>query len=43
MLRGVVNMLKSIGPRTEPWGKPLERGWRGDAKPEARTEKERDK
>ena len=35
-------MLKRIGPRTEPWGTPQERGQGGDAKPEARTEKERD-
>ena len=42
VLRGVVNMLKRIGPRTEPWGTPQERGYGGDAKPETRTEKERD-
>ena len=35
-------MLKRIGPRTEPWGTPQERGYGDDAKPEARTEKERD-
>ena len=40
VLRGVVYMLKRIGPRTEPWGMPQERGWGGNAKPEARTEKE---
>ena len=35
-------MLKSIGPWTKPWATPQERGYGGDAKPEARTEKERD-
>ena len=42
VLRGVVYMLKRIGPRREPWGTPYERRQGGDAKPEARTEKERD-
>ena len=42
MLRGIIYMLKRIGPRTEPWGTPQEREWRDDATPEARTEKERD-
>ena len=34
-------MLKKIGPRTEPWVTPQERGYGGDAKPDAITEKER--
>ena len=42
VLRGVVYMLKRIWPRTEPWNKPQERGYGGDVKPVARTEKERD-
>ena len=41
MLRGVVYMLKMIGPRTEPWSRPQEKDM-GDIKSEARTEKERD-
>ena len=43
VLNGVGYMLKRIGPRTVPWGTPQERGLGGDVKPEARTEKERDK
>ena len=42
MLRGVVYMLRRIGPRTEPWGTPQQRGKEGEVKQEARTEKERD-
>ena len=42
MLRGVVYMLKRIGRRTEPLCTLHERGYEGDAKPETRTEKERD-
>ena len=42
VLKGVVYILKMIGPRTEPWGTPQERGYGVDAKPEARTDKERD-
>ena len=42
MLRGVVYILKRIGPSSEPWGTPQERGKGGDAKPETRREKERD-
>ena len=30
MLGGFVYMLKRIGPRTELWGKPQERGLEGD-------------
>ena len=37
-----LDMLKRIWPRTDPWGMPQARGWRGDVKPEARTVKERD-
>ena len=36
VLRGVVYMLKRIGPMTEPWS------MKGDVKPEARTEKGQD-
>ena len=42
VLRGVVHVLKTIGPRTEPWGMPQGRGQGGNVKPEARTENERD-
>ena len=41
-LKGVVYILKRIGTRTEPWGTPQERGYGVNAKPEARTQKERD-
>ena len=40
VLRGVVYILKMIEPRTEPRSTPKERGLGGDAKPEARIEKE---
>ena len=42
VLRGAVYMLKMIGSRTEPWDTPQEMGQGGDAKPDPRTEKERD-
>ena len=41
-LRGVVYMLKRIGPRTEPWGTPHDRGTEDDVVPDAFTEKERE-
>ena len=41
MLRGFVYILKKIGPKTV-LGNTTGKGQGGDAKPEARTEKERD-
>ena len=42
VLRGVVYKLNSMGPRTEPWGTPQERGKRDDLIFDALTEKVRE-
>ena len=39
LLNGVVYMMKSIGPSTEPWGTPHDKGNVDDLWPEDATEK----
>ena len=42
MLKGVEYIFERIGPMTELWGMPQERGKGGYVKPEATTEKKQD-
>ena len=42
VLRGVVNMTKSSGPRTEPWGTPQEEMCQEDRSVSHLTRKQRD-